>query len=117
MGSDTRDFVDVLTDLDDGHVHEELTAKLHEVVRGVIASRQPGALTLKLSVRLEGERQLVVNARVTPTVPAAKPGFTMFFTDEAGALRREDPRQMPMRYVVEPPQPLRTVDTKANKGA
>jgi hypothetical protein len=116
MANERRDFVDVLTDLDDGHVHEELTAKLHEVVQAVIKSRQAGALTLKISVRLEGERQLVVNAKVTPTIPAAKPGFTMFFHDEAGGLRKDDPRQIPMRYVATPPQPLRTVD-KSDKGA
>jgi hypothetical protein len=116
MTAEMRDFVDVLTDLDDGHVHEELTAKLHEVVRAVIASKQAGALTLKISVRLEGERQLVVNAKVTPMVPAAKQGFTMFFTDENGGLRKDDPRQLPIRYVATTPQPLRTVD-KTDKGA
>jgi hypothetical protein len=106
-----RDFQDILTDLDDGNVHRELTAKLREVVRGVLAAKQPGALTIKLSVRLEGERQIVVNAKVTPTIPAAKPGMTMFFPDESGDLRKEDPKQQPLRHLDRTtPAALRTLD-------
>jgi hypothetical protein len=111
MATDFRDFQDILTDLDDGNLHRELTAKLREVVRGVVAAKQPGALTIKLNVRMDGERQIVVNAKVTPTIPAAKPGMTMFFADESGDLRKEDPKQQPLRHLDRAtPAPLRTLD-------
>lgn len=76
MPTDFRDFQDILTDLNDGETHEELTAKLREVVRAVVASKQPGALTVKLNVRLEGERQVIITPKITPTIPAMKPGYT-----------------------------------------
>jgi hypothetical protein len=109
MPTDLRDFLDILTDLDYGNVNRELSAKLRDVVSAVVDSRQPGSLTLKISVRLEGERQVVVNAKVTPTIPAKKPSFTMFFHDADGDLVKDDPKQQPLRNLDAPrgPAPLR----------
>jgi hypothetical protein len=118
MSHFNRDFQDVLTDLDDGQLHEELTRQLREVVRACRAAKQPGALTLKINIRPEGEKQLVVNAKVTPTIPAIKPNMTMFFASPDGDLLKDDPKQLPLKHVPMKPEPLRTLGSdNAGKGA
>lgn len=112
MPTEFRDFQDILTDLDEGRVHEELTHQLREVVRAVRKSNRAGKLTLTIDLRMEG-RQFVVNANVKPTIPTPKPGFTMFFADDEGDLRQEDPKQVPLKHIGDrPAAPLRTVDNK-----
>jgi hypothetical protein len=107
-----RDFQDVLTDLDDGHVHEELTARLRDLVTACRDSQQPGKLTLTINVKPDG-RQFVVVPKVTAQIPTRKAGITMFFADDAGDLRRDDPRQQQLRDVVNAAaQPLRTLATE-----
>lgn len=99
MPTDFRDFQDILTDLDDGHVHEELTHQLREVVRACRTAKRAGSLTLKIDIRPEGERQFVINASVKPNIPTPKPGITMFFASDEGDLRKEDPKQIPLKHV------------------
>lgn len=98
MTNDIRDFQDILTDLDDGHVHEELTRVLRDVVRGVREANAAGSITLKISLKPEG-RQFVVNADVTSKIPTRKPSASVFFATDDGDLRKDDPKQVPLRNV------------------
>lgn len=119
MPTDFRDFQDILTDLDEGHVHEELTRVLRDVVVGVRDAQQTGEVTLKLKIVPEG-RQFIVNAAVTSKIPTRKPGITMFFADENGELRKDDPKQIPLKHVAEKPgaRVLREVEFNTDgKGA
>lgn len=112
MPKDFRDFQDILTDLDDGRVHEQLTRQLRDVVSSCREAQAAGSLTLTLNVRPDG-RQFVVTAKVTPKIPVAKPGLTMFFADDEGALVKADPKQIELRNVTNrAPAPLRTVAEK-----
>lgn len=115
MATELRDFQDILTDLDDGRLHEECAHQLREVVRAVGHTQQKGALTLRLEIKPEG-RKCVVTAKVTPTMPAQKQGLTIFFADEGGTLRKEDPRQLPLRHIERPAAPLLSIDMP-EKGA
>lgn len=108
---DFRDFQDILTDLDDGAVHERLTAKLRDVVNAVREAKLSGSLTLKITITPEG-RQFIVNPKITANIPTAKTGITMFFADEDGDLRKDDPKQVPLKHVNARPGELRTVSPK-----
>ena len=46
-----REFMDVLTDLSDGSLHQQLTDALPEVVQAVKATRRAGKLSLTLDIK------------------------------------------------------------------
>lgn len=95
----TRDFQDVLTDLDDGRVHEQLTKIWPEVVRAVRETNKPGSLTLTLHAKVERGTMVVVVPKVTTKLPAPGVSPTLFYTDEEGNVHRNDPKQLPLKNV------------------
>jgi hypothetical protein len=106
----TRDFQDILTDLDEGRVHSHLTEHLRRVVSAVMETGKVGALTLKVNVRREN-RMAVVAAAITTKIPQPPTESTVFFTTVDGDLRREDPLQPVLKNLeVRPPTPLRSID-------
>ena len=105
---DWREFIEILTDLDDGRVHEELTRKIRDVVIGARDAQQPGKLTLTITIKPDG-RQFVVLPKVKAEIPTAKAGQTMFFADDKGTLRKDDPKQVPLRNVPARPTEIRSV--------
>lgn len=111
-----RDFQDVLTDLDEGKVHAQLTEKLPEIVRAVMATGKAGALSLTLSVTREN-RMVVVKADVKTKTPQPATESTLFYTSEDGVLRRDDPKQPALRGVpLRPPTAeLKTVTAKVEE--
>lgn len=111
MRNEMRDFQDILTDLDDGEVHRRLTEKLRDVVNGARDANLAATLTLKLTVTPDG-RQFVVNSKITTSIPTPKTSFTVFFADDQGELRKEDPKQQQLRHVPKTPTELRTVQPK-----
>lgn len=94
-----RDFQDMLTDLDDGKVHEQLTELWPKVVQAVRDCNKPGALTLTLHVKLDRGTMAVVAAKVTTKMPAPSMSATLFYTDEEGNTTRNDPKQLPLKNV------------------
>jgi hypothetical protein len=102
----TRDFQDVLTDLDEGRVHEQLTALWPAVVKAVRETNKVGSLTLTLTAKLERGTMVVVVPTVATKMPAPATGPTLFYTDEEGNLTRDDPKQIPLKVVA--PTPIRT---------
>jgi hypothetical protein len=111
-----RNFVDIIGDLDDGRVVEEMTHQLREVVRAVRTSQKKGSVTLKIDIELDG-RQFVVNASVKPTIPTPAAGMTIFFANDDGELRKDDPKQIPLKNLDRKPEPLRTVGGELERGA
>ena len=101
-----REFIDILTDLDDGNVNIQLTKLLPEVVRAVMETQKSGSLTLTLNVKPE-KRMAVVKADIKTKIPAPANEATIFFTTEEGDLRRDDPRQQVLRNVLATPAPER----------
>lgn len=107
----SRAFVDVVRQLDGGACYENLTAQLAEIVQGVIATRKMGELSLKLSVKPNGENSVSITESVKLKVPEPPRAQTIFFTTVDGDLLRDDPRQakLPLRSVDEPARELREV--------
>jgi len=103
-----RDFQDVLTDLDEGKVHRQLTEMLPELVKAVVESRKAGFINLKITVRPEN-RQVFLKADVTSKIPRATTESTLFFPDEEGDLHRSDPKQQTLRDVPLRPNNLRNL--------
>lgn len=101
----TRDFQDVLTDLDDGRVHEQLTELWPQVVRAVRETNKPGALTLTLALKYDRGAMIVVTPKVTTKMPAPSTSPTLFYADDEGNLTRNDPKQIPLK-VLNPPTPI-----------
>ena len=105
----SRPFADVVRELASGKIYDDLTTQLGEVVTGVLETGKVGELSLKLSIKPNGEGSVVVAADVKQKVPAPTVGTTLFFATSSGSLIRNDPRQteMPLREVKEEPRPLK----------
>jgi hypothetical protein len=97
-----RDFQDILTDLDDGKVHAQLTENIMKVVRAVAETGKAGELTLNLKFKRE-KRMTRVIADVKTKLPQPATEATLFFQTDDGDLRREDPRQQKLRHVAPRP--------------
>ena len=98
-----RQFADVVRELSSGTTYEDITANLSEIVDAVVLHRKTGELTVKLTVRPNGENSVRMIADIKAKVPQAPRAETIFFAAAGGLLTREDPRQtkLPLREVVE----------------
>jgi hypothetical protein len=105
----SRPFADVVRELAGGTVYEDLTTQLGEVVTAVMETGKVGELSLKLSIKPNGEGSVRVLADVKQKVPAATLGETLFFATSSGSLIRNDPRQseLPLREVAATQAPLK----------
>lgn len=104
-----RAFADVVRDLAAGKTYDELTAGLAEVVEAVLHTRKVGELSLKITVRPNGEGSVRITDEIKAKVPQPTRGETLFFALEGGGLVRNDPRQadLPLREVRSAPAPLK----------
>lgn len=112
-----REFIDILTDLDNGEVHNQLTTLLPETTAAVMATGKAGAITLTLKLTKQGN-MCVLHADVKAKKPAPATDATLFFVDADGCLRRDDPRQQELKGLDPLPQSaeLRTVPTITDHG-
>jgi hypothetical protein len=94
-----RAFQDVLTDLDDGRIHEQLTAQLPKIIQAVRDTNRPGALNLTLNVKLDAKNMVHVSAKVSSKMPQPSLGSTLFYTDDEGHPHLHDPRQQVLKVV------------------
>lgn len=97
-----RSFQDVLTDLDDGRLHDQLTALLPKVVKAVKDANKSGSLTLTLHITPDAGSTVIMNAKVSTKLPAPGSSPTLFFSDEKGNPHKNDPTQLPLRAVTPP---------------
>lgn len=114
-----RDFTDFIQDLDDGKVHHQLTLELRRLIKACCDTQKAGTLTFKVKAKPDG-RTVVITSDVRTSPPQPATGSTFFFPDEVGDLRREDPKQPPLRGLEQKlPTPLKTVKSEptADKGA
>lgn len=105
----SRPFADVIRELAGGSIYEDLTTQLGEVVTAVMETGKVGELSLKLSIKSNGEGSVRVLADVKQKVPAPTKGETLFFATSSGSLIRNDPRQseLPLRDVKVEQTPLK----------
>lgn len=83
-----------------GKVLEEASAKLAEVVAGVMASGKPGSVTITLNVKVasRGQNAVTLTDKVAGKVPTAATPDSFWFASEEGALMKDDPRQREMQF-------------------
>ena len=107
----SRPIADVIKELSSGQVYDDLTTKLGEIVTAVLETRKQGELSVKLTVKPNGDGSVRVNADVKQKVPEPARGETLFFATSSGSLIRNDPRQaeFALRDVKEDPRPLKEV--------
>lgn len=90
-----RPFADVLRDLGRGHVADEASLALTDLVQHVIDTGKKGRVTLHVEVEpFKGSvSTLMVSARVDSRLPQPEPVAAVFFPDKHGNLHRNDPNQ------------------------
>jgi len=90
------DFLDFVTSLDSGQVFNQLNDELERVVDAVDEYDGRGELTLKITLKKEGNR-IVAATKLDAKAPREPVADTLFFADGKGGLCREDPRQLVLR--------------------
>ena len=101
------DFTELVTDLDHGRTHQQLSELLAHIIDGVQVHGTAGELVLKLGIKKVGDRA-VVTPTITSKVPHEPVAETMFwFAREGGALTRDNERQLQLRDLR--PQAVREV--------
>lgn len=106
----SADFATFVVDLSHGEVNSALSDKLEKLIAAVHDTGKPGRLTVKVTIKKEGT-MAVAYCEATEKLPEADLPGTMFFFDKSGkSLQREDPRQLSLKEVVTPSQPLRSVN-------
>lgn len=86
-----RPFADVLRDLSRGQTYDDLTTSLAEVVAASLETGKTGSLTLKLTVKPNGDASVLITDDIKTTVPTMKRPDTLFMATSSGALLRDDP--------------------------
>lgn len=99
-----RDFQDVLTDLDNGDFHAQLTELLPRVVKAVLETHKAGSITITLGITTDSDRTVLVKPKVSTKMPTKSTHETVLFSDEEGGVHRHDPRQQAFK-VVQMPKP------------
>lgn len=96
-----QNFFDVLRIAQRGNTVEQLNDSLAELTKAVMDARGSGSLTLKISLKPDGDNSVEMDSTVTLKKPNIKRGKTIMFVSPEGALVRNDPRQidMPLRAV------------------
>jgi hypothetical protein len=104
-----KPFSATLQEIGGGTLAADLAEQLQELTNAVVATGKKGTLTLQLTVaplKPGNVRNLVVTGATSLKAPkddAATPS-SVFFTDDAGNLTRDDPNQ--------PTLPIRGLDTR-----
>lgn len=79
-----------------GHLHEQLSEALVEVVNAVVEHDKVGTLTLKVKVAPGGRGYsptVTITDAIVLNVPEGAPESALFFVDDDGNLTRRDPNQ------------------------
>lgn len=88
-------FTTTLGEIRKGNILNDLSNELADVIEAVREHGGSGSLTLKLDIKpVNGDgHQVLITDDIKTKVPQPKKQATLFFTDEGGALLRNDPRQ------------------------
>lgn len=87
-------FFEGLSEINEGALLEALDTKMTSLVSAVLATGNNGSLTLKLSVKRKGGvNQVVIEPKVTASIPDPTIAPRVMFADTSGALHTDDPAQ------------------------
>ena len=90
-----RSFMQVLPEIRQGKLVEDVTNAIAEVAQAVKATQKAGSVTITLSLKPgdSAENALVISDKIKSAAPQADKRPSLFFTDDEGALHRDDPNQ------------------------
>ncbi len=89
-------FSEIITELDYGKVHQQLSEELQKIVDGVQLHGTKGQLVVTLDVKKEGDRAVIAcDSKVK--VPKEKMHDSLYYFQPNGGLSREDPRQLSIK--------------------
>lgn len=99
-----KPFTDVLGEVENGHLHAELTEAVYTIIAAVMETRKPGTLTLALQFTPTGKGTVNVDAKFKAKAPEHDRPTTTFFVAGDFSLQRTDPNQprLPLREVAMP---------------
>ena len=87
-------FFDNLSEINEGALLTALDTKLTNLVSAVLETGNNGSLTLKLNVKRKGGvNQVVIEPKVTASIPDPTIAPRIMFADTSGALHTDDPAQ------------------------
>lgn len=87
-------FFDGLSEINEGALLTALDTKLTSLVSAVLETGNNGTLTLKLSCKRKGGvNQVVIEPKVTASIPDPTIAPRIMFADTSGALHTDDPAQ------------------------
>lgn len=87
-------FFDNLSEINEGALLTALDKKMADLVAAVLTTGNNGTLTLKLSCKRKGGvNQVVIEPKVTASIPDPTIAPRIMFADTSGALHTDDPAQ------------------------
>lgn len=87
-------FFDNLSEINEGALLTALDTKITNLVAAVLETGNNGSLTLKLNVKRKGGvNQVVIEPKVTASIPDPTIAPRIMFADTSGALHTDDPAQ------------------------
>lgn len=87
-------FFDNLSEINEGALLTALDTKLTSLVSAVLETGNNGTLTLKLSCKRKGGvNQVVIEPKVTASIPDPTIAPRIMFADTSGTLHTDDPAQ------------------------
>lgn len=97
----TKPFAQFLQEQRRGLLHAELSDALADVVAGVMKHGKGGTLTVKFTVKPEGDEAITIADSYTAKVPTPPAKASIFFADEHGHMSRQRLNQleMPLRGI------------------
>lgn len=87
-------FFDGLSEINEGALLTALDTKMTELVAAVLSTGNNGSMTLKLTCKRKGGvNQVVIEPKVTASIPEPAIAPRIMFADSNGELHTEDPNQ------------------------
>lgn len=87
-------FFDNLSEINEGALLTALDKKMADLVAAVLTTGNNGTLTLKLSCKRKGGvNQVVIEPKVTASIPDPTIAPRIMFADTSGTLHTDDPAQ------------------------
>lgn len=87
-------FFEGLSEINEGALLTALDTKLTSLVSAVLETGNNGTMTLKLNVKRKGGvNQVVIEPKVTASIPDPTIAPRIMFADPSGALHTDDPAQ------------------------
>lgn len=87
-------FFENLSEINEGALLTALDTKITNLVAAVLETGNNGSITLKLNVKRKGGvNQVVIEPKVTASIPDPTIAPRIMFADTSGALHTDDPAQ------------------------